>query len=632
MSQLTTDHDSPAPDEGEEVAEVYTSGPIVVTPSGMKSEFAGRQAGADAMTRFVLFNIVIPIALIAAGALVIRVLGTATAKPLPPPDLSFAGRLKALPAARAERIESLESTGKSLELIVDGTVVPYQESRVASEVAGRVVYKSQNCEAGAIVRKSEVLMRIDPTDYELEVERLSRLKEQEYRALGEIDQEMVNAKRNIDVAKQEVKLQLNEVERQLALPKNFASKTEIDRAKATLLQKQSQLLTWENNLDLLRKKRSRLESSEQLAATQLRVAEVNLARTEITAPIDGVIVSEEADLNTFVSRGAPLVTIEDTSKVEVASSLRMDQLHWVLDQDDPSLASEGYDLPDTPAIIEFEVAGRQASIYRWKGHLVSYDGVGLDSETRTVPVRVLVDHPREYFDPSGDVTQNARVSALVRGMFVRVRLQIKPRTPLIVIPADALRPGNRVWIFQEDSSVLDLPSDDDSNPPTTVTEAPENGSNESAEPSETSKLAGTEVSDPTASESDASEKNATEPDGFDPDAFDPDSWTAGKVTVSGAVYPVESLALADDSDDDPTISPLVKSAGRHWVCESRDPAVTDGASIVVSPLGSVGPEGMAVRVQFSETPATDSPSDSSSPITNASVTNAPVTNSSVTKD
>ncbi len=150
--------------------------------------------------------------------------------------------------------------------------------------------------------------------------------------LGEVDQEMLNAKRLIEVAQQDVALQQKEVERQKALPAGFASRAEIDQANRGLLAATQQLVSVENQLDLLRKRRLRLEASERLAATQLKAAEVNLSRVEIRAPIDGVIVKEDADLNTFVARGNMLVTIEDTSKVEVATNLRMDQLYWVLDQ------------------------------------------------------------------------------------------------------------------------------------------------------------------------------------------------------------------------------------------------------------------------------------------------------------
>jgi len=271
---------------------------------------------------YVLYNIALPILLLLVGIAVYVGLGKDQAASVPTPQPTRANVLETLTATRVEPIRSLAETGRGLELVVDGTVVPFREAAVSSEVAGQIISKSDRCEAGAIVKRGEVLMRIDPTDYELEVERLSRLREQEYRALGELDQEMENTRRTIEVAKEEVQLQQKEVDR-LSKLKTFASQSEVDRARSGLLKARQSLLQMENTLNLLGARRSRLEASEQLAVAQLRAAETNLRRCEIKAPIDGVVVSEQADVNTLVSRGTPLLTIEDTSRVEVAASMRM---------------------------------------------------------------------------------------------------------------------------------------------------------------------------------------------------------------------------------------------------------------------------------------------------------------------
>lgn len=558
----------------------------------------GEQSGYDVVTSaasphsfarpkrwdlFILFNVAIPILLILAGTLIVRVLGVAEAKPLPPPDTSSAAVLKSLPATRVERVQSLEETGQQLELVVDGTVVPFREARVSSEVAGRVIEKSVNCEAGAIVNQGEVLMRIDPEDYQLEVERLKNQRDREYRAIGEVDQEMVNAKRSIDVAREEVKLQQKEVERQKAL-KTFASEAEVDKARSALLQASQQLVTLENQLELLRTRRSRLEAAEQLAATQLRVAEVNLSRCNIVAPISGVIVSEEADLNTFVNRGTALFTIEDTDKVEVAANMRMDQLHWVLDQSQSTTSRSGYELPNTPAIIEYDVAGREGAVQRWNGTLVSYDGIGLDPNTRTVPVRLLVDDPTHYVDQEGIVQVADHTKALLRGMFVRVRLQLKPKSQLVVIPAKALRPGNRVWKFLPDESVL----------AEHIAKVQKEAKPESqpSTPSSADSTAETDDAKANAAETDAGQTE-TQP-------FDPSSWKAGLVKYSQTVYPVDSLRLGGDREFDPNLAPSLQSPERLWVCEASKSDLASGDYVVVSPLDSIPPDGLPARAEIPE--------------------------------
>ncbi len=520
----------------------------------------------------VLFNFLVPLLLLAVGGLVVYRLGTVTPSKRPDPDRTRLGRLKSLPPVRVVRIQTLEATGQPLRLRVDGTVVPYRESQLAAEVAGRIVFKSDQCEAGTYVKTGQLLMRIDPTDHELEVQRLTQMQDQEYQALGEADQEMVNTKRLIEVASQDMQLQQREVNRQKSMPKGFASRAEIDQANRSLLAAKQQLVTSENQLNLLKKRRMRLEASHRLATTQLKMAEINLTRTEILAPIDGVIVNEDADMNTFVSRGSLLVTIEDTSKVEVATSLRMDQLYWVLNQDvsksDQSIdqrPTRGYDLPETPAVIEYELSGREGVVYRWAGRLMSYDGIGVDPTTRTVPVRMVVDNPNQYIDADATPLPIEGGTALVRGMFVTVNLLIRPSAPLVAIPARALQPGNRVFQFVHDETVLEPKLDEE-----LIQKA----------------LASEEVTLLTPTDqAKGSKPVAEETRGLE--SFDPAKWDPGRVVVRSRIHPIDSLSIGKASGS--------KQENRVWVCEVRDEVLKQGSLVVVSPIGSIDEGGMPAR-------------------------------------
>ncbi|MGB7327462.1 MAG: HlyD family efflux transporter periplasmic adaptor subunit [Rubripirellula sp.] len=536
------------------------SSPLQIDTSADPKPSKNPSSRMAAFTSGVLFNVLIPLALLAGAGATVVMLGTVEPATRPATDTTRDGRLKALTPVRVQKLQSLEQTGQPLRLQVDGTVVPFREARVAAEIAGKVVFKADECEAGSYVTAGQLLMKIDATDYELEVDRLTRMKEQDYQALREVDQEMTNAKRSIEVAKQDLALQQKEVDRQNAMPAGYASRAEIDQANRALLASRQQLVNFENQFDLLTQRRIRLESSERLADTQLRGAETNLARTEIRAPIEGVIVSEEADLNTFVSRGATLVVIDDTSKVDVSSSLRMDQLYWVLNQGNETVdtASRNYDLPETPAIIEYEMSGRDNVVYRWNGRLLSYNGIGLDPVTRTVPVRVVVDNPQEMVDENGKPVATTGAPALVRGMYVRVKLLIKPKASLVVIPARALQPGNRVLQFMPDESVLE------------TTEKEVTG-------------------------------DAVE------DGFNAGQWEPGKVIVRSSVVPVDTLtlgnasasqqSLASDADAGGDRVSAFEGANRMWVCEVKSPELVSGSYVVVSPLGGFDDGSMPVRAE-----------------------------------
>ena len=545
-----------------------------------------------------LLNWILPIALLALAAALVIALGTQQPQQRPPADASLAGIMRSLPPVEVTPIRSLEETGADLQLRIDGTVVPYREVQIATEVAGRIIYKSPKCEAGSYVNEGEVLMRIDPTDYELEVEQLERQREQAYQAIREADQEMANTRRLIELAQQDVALQQRELDRLTSLPSGFASQAELDAARRAILQATQTMTTNENQLELLKQRRASLEASEQLAAAQLRAAQVNLARTEIAAPIDGVVVTEDAELNTFVARGNPIVTMEDTSKVEVAANLRMDQLYWITRQSGETFSNGnndssgdraespavGYDLPTTPAVIEYEVTGLGGgAVYRWKGRLIGYDGIGLDPQTRTVPVRVLVDNPSQFIDDGGRKRTTAGPTTLVRGMYVRIKLLVDPKGPLVVIPAVALKPGNRVWVFQEDADALKPPVDD----PANVAENNADG------------IPPASAVQPPPAALPLNELPADEIEGRDD--FEPSRWIAGRVHEQRGVVPIDSLTLSNQPDhreDEFEAGALLARDGSSlWVCEVRDGSLTSGSMVVTSPLGTMDEDGMFARAR-----------------------------------
>ena len=78
-------------------------------------------------------------------------------------------------AQRTERpaplVRVLEVTAQDVQLLVStqGTVVPRTEIHVVPEVSGRVVYLAASFRAGGFFRDGDVLVRIDPREYEAAV-------------------------------------------------------------------------------------------------------------------------------------------------------------------------------------------------------------------------------------------------------------------------------------------------------------------------------------------------------------------------------------------------------------------------------------------------------------------------------
>ncbi|QDV24022.1 efflux RND transporter periplasmic adaptor subunit [Aureliella helgolandensis] len=534
------------------------------------------------MYKNLLFGLVIPAVLLSVGLGVFFGLQRPLPPKKPPLGESTSELLAVLPIAEVSRVRALEEMSDSLDIPVSGTVVPFRELQIASEVSGRIIEKDSLVRSGNYVTQGQVLYRIDPRDYEIDIERLTQRREQELAAIKELQQDIENATRMLEVSNEEFKLAEDEVKRFEALGGNFTSAAEFDAARRSRLASMNQQVSAQNQLQTLRTRQGRLELATRLAETELHQAELNLERTVIRAPVSGRIVTEEVEAGSFVQRGTMLVTIEDTERVEVACNLRMDQLFWIVDR--RTLSTEAlvnpaqlsrFQLPNTPVKVRFRTGGREHRVYEWEGTLDRYDGAGLDAQSRTVPIRVMVPHP-EKFSLVGEVDPEKVVVGppmLVRGMFVEVIVQAKPATSLILVPKLSIKPASRayeIWKFEADDEAIHF-------------------SREYLRAQELAKknaeLAGKMQSKPAAAPPKPAASSAANQRTIE---VHPEEWQAGFLRVIPDVQVIDTFSEADQT---------TASEGEYWICEAPV-GLEPGDLVVVTPLpGMEGSGRDPVRVE-----------------------------------
>lgn len=519
----------------------------------------------------ILFGVLIPVGMLAVGFGAFVVMGKQLPKQAAVEGKDTITKLRKLPIVAVGQIESSASLA-SLDVAVSGTVVPYRQINLAAEIAGLVRIKSDNCQIGRYVNKGDILFELDSTDTELEIERLEALKETELAQQRELDQEIFNAKKSLELAEEELALNEKELKRLGSLAKGFASENELDQARRQRVNSATARLTIQNQLQMLETKRTRLKLAERLAEAQLQQARVNLERTTVASPIDGVIVTESVQADSFVQRGATLCVIEDTQRVEVSCNLRSDQLLLVLEQRlaannstgaMPVVQGSNYELPNTPVTVSYRVAGREEISYQWKGHLSRYEGVGLDSQSRTVPVRVRVDNPQEAIrnGETAKLQGPGGIAALVRGMFVECQIHTATPRDTVLIPKLGLKPGNQVWKFVRDDALV---ANEESDPEMDAT-----------------------ASDGSKVESDDAKGDAKKATKNLQLSVNPDEWTAGRVEVISNVKVLSLIQHGPKRED-------------YWVVEAKE-GLTSGDSLIVSPLANIAGDGSdQVRYQSTQ--------------------------------
>lgn len=337
-----------------------------------------------------------------------------------------------------------------LDKTISGTVVPFREIKVAAEVSGNVISKFEAFEAGNFVKKGTALIEIDPTDYELELEKGLAEVDQTEKMVQETQEEIAGAKRNVSNASNDFRLAKSDHQRNLKI-RSALSSAEIDQSKRALLAAQSTLTTCENNLEMMKAKLERMKSTLALTKTQLSRSKLNLKRTIVSAPDDGVIVQEMVQQGDFVRAGDPLVKFEDTSRSEVLCNLTPTDLAWVRNNSPAGRDFDGEKTADN--FSPYYLPKTNVSIYEtrddsviWEGVLERFDGIGRDELTRTIPVRITIKNPV--------VETGEGQRALVRGMFVKCKIEVQtsndtPEHRFLSFPAVALRPGNYVWVVSD---------------------------------------------------------------------------------------------------------------------------------------------------------------------------------------
>jgi multidrug resistance efflux pump len=205
----------------------------------------------------------------------------------------------------------------------DATVRAYVVM-MAPEVTGRIVelHVSDN----QYVRKGDLLMVIDPTNYMIAVGQTESSVQQAQAGVRTIDAQMIVQQAQIRANR----AQLDQVQAGLVFAQQQASRYQ-DLARTgsgtlqnaqqfatQLAQQQASVKTAEANLELAQRQiesqkaqRMSAEATLAQAQAQLRQAQVNLERTRILSPVDGYVTNLLAQLGNFVNVGVNAISLVD---------------------------------------------------------------------------------------------------------------------------------------------------------------------------------------------------------------------------------------------------------------------------------------------------------------------------------
>jgi membrane fusion protein, multidrug efflux system len=234
------------------------------------------------------------------------------------------------------------------EIDVSGTICPFDETVLISEVAGRVV--NLNLQEGKAVKRGTLLVKIFDADLQAQLKML------------------------------EVQLKIaenNEARMKTLLNINGTSQQEYD---ASTLQV--------SNLN-----------------AQIDILKVNIGKTEIRAPYDGVIGLKKISVGQYITNATQIVTIRAVNSMKLDFSV-----------------PERYGLTMTPGTkILFKVAGIETS---YEARVIATES-SIEPDSRNLKIRALV---------------SGNTKGLIPGAFAKVRATLGSRDDAIMIPTSAIVP------------------------------------------------------------------------------------------------------------------------------------------------------------------------------------------------
>lgn len=202
---------------------------------------------------------------------------------------------------------------------VQGYVVP-----IAPKVSGKVV--KVNVVQDQIVQGGDLLVQINPRDYELAVQQAEAALEQAGQDIGASTDAVAIAEAKLTEARTQLKYYQQQAKRYMELAKTgVISKADADKTQAELAKAEARARSAKAELDKAKEQLGREGQDNPRirdAIADLEQARINLAETNILAPAMGGVTNLMIDEGHWASAGMPLMTFISGMDVWIQADMR----------------------------------------------------------------------------------------------------------------------------------------------------------------------------------------------------------------------------------------------------------------------------------------------------------------------
>lgn len=307
------------------------------------------------------------------------------------------------------QIVQIGMQSKRLHVRSQGQVTAHTEIDLVAEVTGRVINLSPAFVSGGFFRQGDVLVTIDPTDYDLQIAQAQAEVKAAYHLLAREEAEAIQARDEWEHLGQGDPSPLN-----LRMPQLAEMRAKLAVAKKALEY-----------------------------AKQLRL------RTQIRAPFDGRVRSKNIGIGQFVTQNSVLGVIYGSGIAEIRLPVSVRDLAFIdlpgsmnaaVTTDSRNRTDKQSALPH--ALLTADYLGKQQI---WRARIVRSEGL-VDRNTGMVTLVAQIIDP---FKRQPDPTNSANPVELPLGLFVEALIQGRRFDRLAVLPASAVFMDDQVAVLDQ---------------------------------------------------------------------------------------------------------------------------------------------------------------------------------------
>ncbi|MEM7577747.1 MAG: HlyD family efflux transporter periplasmic adaptor subunit, partial [Planctomycetota bacterium] len=291
-----------------------------------------------------------------------------------------------------------------------GTARALDATNVPARVTATVASVPPTILDGARVEAGDVLVELDPTDFSAEAQRLDAALSELDATLDQIDSQEARLTERLALEEEDLTITANELARvQRLADRNVANDQDLDRARSAELASRRSVTLTRETLDALPPRRAGIAAQRAGLEAQRTLAQENLQRTTIVAPIAGVLQSVAVEPGESVAPGQQVARIVDPKVIEVPIAL-------------PAASQSAVRLGD---VVKLRPTNDSARAFEATVARVSPE---IDPQSRSLTVYALRDQ-----------TQSAPEDRLAPGTFVEADVLTGDLSPRLVIPRRAIR-------------------------------------------------------------------------------------------------------------------------------------------------------------------------------------------------